>query len=200
MKAPEQSQRDRRQVSWRTNVSSATQTKRVAVAPLNSFSCRNWRAAHCAIIWAFPLAVEQCAGRSGSEAGWKRRLTANKLAVAKISPPAASRGQSRFSPDGLACFHTQLVSVQVTRERMLLSKKTKKKRRNFISLLLHLISAVKRLNSPTILEKLLPLACFRCSFSATRESAAPSKNRFRILLCYTKSHEIFKHKETFIVN
>lgn len=127
MKAPEQSQRDRRQVSWRTNVSSATQTKRVAVAPLNSFSCRNWRAAHCAIIWAFPLAVEQCAGQSGSEAGWKRRLTANKLAVAKISPPAASRGQSRFSPDGLACFHTQLVSVQVTRERMLLSKKTNKK-------------------------------------------------------------------------
>lgn len=79
-------------------------------------------------------------------------------------------------------------------------KKNKKKRRNFISLLLHLISAVKRLNSPTILEKLLPLDCFRCSFSATRESAAPSKNRFRILLCYTKSHEIFKHKETFIVN
>lgn len=38
------------------------------------------------------------------------------------------------------------------------------------------------------------------SVLATRVSAARSKNHRRILLCYTKSHVIFKGKETFIVN
>lgn len=44
---------ERRQVSYRTNVSSATQIKRVEVAPLNSFSCANLQTALRAIIWGF---------------------------------------------------------------------------------------------------------------------------------------------------
>lgn len=132
--------------------------------------------------------------------GMKETPDSQQTRCGKNFPACCQPGTIPLLPRRARVFSHSRSCLCRWQERGCYFQKKKLKRRNFISLLLHLISAVKRLNSPTILEKLLPLDCFCCSFSATTESAAPSENRFRILLCYTKSHEIFKHKETFIVN
>lgn len=94
----------------------------------------------------FPLAAEQCAGRRGCVAGWKGRLTANKLAVAKISRLLPAGDNPVSPPEWLACFsRSARVSAQVTRERMLLSKKKSEKQRKklYFPFALHLISKVE---------------------------------------------------------
>lgn len=152
VKAPEQSQRDRRQVSSRTNVSSATQTKRVAVAPLNTLHVATGKQRTVPLFglfrWLWNSAQDRAALKRDERDAWQ---PTNSLW--QKCPRLLPTGDSpAFSPSGSRVFTLSSMLCR-WQERGCYFVKTKNKRRrwNFISLL-H-FSAVKRMNWPTILEK-----------------------------------------------